>query len=328
MTLNLNQLRGVNPVYTKFAQGYVPTGNPVADFIAPAVKVPTRAGNIVTFGKESFAIENTKRAPGSTIQRISPEYSFKEYSVQQDALAATVYAEHLQETSAVNMQGLEIAAVRQVLDKLELGREKAVLDLVKNPANYESTCTGSGSKKWGAVDSDPLADILKAKNAVRAQIGAMPNSMVVSPKVYNALISHAKIQAHYSPTTSDVLDDSMIARYFRLSRGLRVAERVQLDRSTGKMLDLLDEEAILFYAPPAASAGTLSGAGNPFSRFDMSFAYQYVLDGYPSVANFEFERNTQSWVAPVIYENTPVISGVGATGKAGGGFLFTNLLTP
>lgn len=327
MTMNLDQIRGVNPVYTKFAQGYVPMGMSVAEFIAPTVQVPTRSGKIVTFGKQSFAIENTRRAPGSNIQRVTPEYSFTDFTVQQDALAATVHAEYVQEASAVDMPGLELAALRQVLDKLNLGREKAVIDLVSNPANYEASCTGTVTTKWDASGSTPLEDILDAKEAVRAQIGATPNSMVVSPKVYNALIRHPEIASHYAPTTSQVLDDTMISRYFRLSRGLRVAERVVLNPDTGLMVDLMDEEALLFYAPPSQSKGSLSGSGNPFSRFDMSFAFQYVLQGYPRVDNFVFERNTQSWVAPVIYENTPVISGLGATGKAGGGYLFTNLLT-
>lgn len=327
MGMTLNQIRGINPVYTKFAQGYVPMGRTVSEFIAPSVNVPTRGGKIVTFGKQSFAVENTRRAPGSTIQRVTPEYSFQDYKVYQDALMAVVTAEEREEATASDMPGLELAALRQVLDKLDLGREKAVIDLVTNPANYEASCTGTVSTKWDLPESNPLEDVLDAKEAVRAQIGANPNSMVVSPKVYKALLKHPDIVDHYSQTTSEFPDEEMIARYFRLSRGLREATQVILDPATGLMRDLMDEEVLLFYAPPGVSSGTISGLGNPFTRFNMSFAYQYVLKGYPKVSNFEFERDTQAWSAPVLYENTPVLAGLGATGKAGGGFLFTNLLS-
>jgi len=327
MSLNLKQVRGIDPIFTKFAQGYIPQGAMVAEFIAPTVPTPVRAGQVVTFGKDSFAIEETKRTPGSNILSYTPQYDFTGYSLTQDALAASIPIEHVEESEAVGLNGLQLSAIRVVLDKLALGREKAVIDLISDSSLYETSCTGTVSTKWNAANSTPLADVLAAKEAVRAQIGAMPNSMVVSPKVYNALVNNDEIKSHYNPTTNEMLDDTMLARYFRLSRGIRVAERVYLDETTGLLADLMDEEALLFYAPSAQSLGSMSGSGNPFSRFDMSFAYQYVLEGYPKVKKFMFNEDNQTYTAPVIIEQSPVLTGLGATGKVGGGFLFTDLLT-
>ena len=57
---------GVDPILTTLAQGYMLPETNIANFIAPVVDTPTRAGRTLRFGKEAFAISDYRRAYGTT----------------------------------------------------------------------------------------------------------------------------------------------------------------------------------------------------------------------------------------------------------------------
>lgn len=63
--LNLKDSFGnVDPILTTLAQGYNLPEQSIANFIAPVVSTPTRAGRILRFGKEAFAVGDYRRAYG------------------------------------------------------------------------------------------------------------------------------------------------------------------------------------------------------------------------------------------------------------------------
>ena len=66
--MNLQQTyAGVDPILTTLAQGFMLPATNIANFIAPVVDTPTRAGRILRFGKEQFAINDFRRAYGTNI---------------------------------------------------------------------------------------------------------------------------------------------------------------------------------------------------------------------------------------------------------------------
>ena len=52
----------VDPILTTLAQGYMLPETNIANFIAPVVDTPTRAGRTLRFGKEAFAVIDFKRS--------------------------------------------------------------------------------------------------------------------------------------------------------------------------------------------------------------------------------------------------------------------------
>jgi len=324
--LNLKQTRIIDPVLTQLAHGYQNPVPGVADFIAPPVSVSTRAGQVMMFGKEEFAIKPTRRSPGANIKRTTAAYSTKLFSLYQDALGVEVPYEHIEEADAANMPQLQRLALNQVLSQLMLSNEAEVLEMATNPANFESALTSSVSTKWDAAGGDPFADIMAAKEAVRSQSAVYPNSMVLSPKVYYALQQNSTIRSQFQPTTSRVVGLDDLAAYFGLSRGIRVAEKVKL-ATDGTFADLIGDIALLFYAPNN-QLGTGSLAANSSASMGVpSFAYTYTHRNYPVVTPFRNDDDRRVIVADVLYEHSPVITGIGATGKAGAGYLLTDCLT-
>lgn len=324
--LNLKQQRIIDPLLTNLAHGYQNPVPGVASFIAPPVSVMQRAGQIIKFGKESFAIRNTRRAPGAHILRSTVEYSPTTYNLYQDALGVEVPFEHIEEAEAANLPVLQQISLNSVLDQLLLKWEDEVIEIATNPANFEASLTSTPATKWDAEGSDPLKDVLDAKEAIRSQSAVYPNSMVISPKVFHALQTNAEIRDNFQPTTSRVMMLSDFASYFSLSRGIRVAEKVKLAED-GSFVDLMEAEVLLFYAPTGTPNAGLSARGTMMNRGIPSFMYSYTLNNYPIVTPFRNDLDRRVIIADALYEHQPVITGVGATGKAGAAYLLTDVLT-
>jgi len=56
-------------------------------FIAPVVDTPTRAGRILRFGKEQFAINDFRRAYGTNIPYVQSRYDSEPYALEQEVVA-------------------------------------------------------------------------------------------------------------------------------------------------------------------------------------------------------------------------------------------------
>ena len=323
--MNYSQIKLFDPVFTKLAHGYTNPRPSVADFISPRVPVPTRSGQIIKFGKEEFAVTDTKRAPGTNIMREGTSYTSDKFMLSQDALAAEVPYEFVEEANQVGLRNLQRLYLNKVLNKLMLGWEVEVLDLVTDQANFETSLTSTVTSKWDTT-SDPQSDIFSAKEAVRAQSAVYPNSMVIGPAVYNALITNDTIREQFKYTNAGSISLDMLAGYFGLTRGIRVSEQVK--EVNGGFVDIMPpKSALLFYAPPTVTTGTLSGSAVDADMGTPSFCYTYTHQEYPQVTPYREDPDRRVLVADVIHEHQAVITGIGQTGKAGAGYLLTNVLS-
>ena len=175
--LNTAQARIVDPVLTTVAQGFQ-NSEMVAPALFPIVPVNLRAGNIITFGRESFMLYNSQRAPGENTKRVRFGYAGSPYSLVDYSLEGLVPVEIEQE--AANGPGIDLgsSAVNDVQAIMALRHEKACADIARTVGNYAAPnrATLSGTSQWsdyGAV-SDPIEDVQDAISAVRsATVGAV-----------------------------------------------------------------------------------------------------------------------------------------------------------
>lgn len=324
--MNYSSIKLTDPVFTKLAHGYTNPRPSVAEFISPIVPVPSRSGKIIRFGKDEFAVSNTKRAPGTNIKREGTSYSADTFMLTQDALAAEVPYEYVEEANQVGLRNLQRLYLNKVLNKLMLGWEVEVLGLVTNPANFEVSLTNTVSTKWNAVGGNPQVDIFAAKEAVRAQSAVYPNSMVIGPAVYQALMTNANIREQFKYTTAGSVSLDMLAGYFGLSRGIRVSEQVK--EVDGAFVDVMPSDSVLlFYTPATTVTGSLSGTAVDADMGRPSFCYTYTHQDYPIVTPYREDPDRRVLVADVIHEHQAVITGIGQTGKAGAAYLMTNVLS-
>jgi hypothetical protein len=297
--LTTAQARVIDPILSTVAQGYR-NSELIGSALFPYVPVAQRGGTIITFGKEDFRLYSTGRSPGASTKRVQFGYSSGTYALEQHALEGMVPWEIMQEANAVPGIDLARLAVRKVQDIIALRLEKAMADLATTAANY-----GSGNKLtslssttlWSDLSaSDPISNIEDGKEAVRALIGRMPNTLILGPKTFKALRQHSKIIDRMKYTGRDVPTPEIMAALFGVQRVL-VGNAIYADASDA-FADVWGKVAVLAYTETAG----IADAGLP------SYGYTYRLNGMPMVEVPYNDRNAKSWLYPVTDEVKPVIA--------------------
>jgi hypothetical protein len=295
--------RVVDPILSSVAQGYR-NAELVGNMLFPYVPVNQRGGKIIAFGKEDFALYATQRAPGANTKRMQIGYSSSAYALESHSLEGVVPFELQQEASAVPGIDLARASVQKVQNIIALRLEKAQADLATTAGNYAAGNKNvglTGTTLWSDLtNSDPIANVETAKDAIRAATGRRPNVMIISASTFKSLRSHTKILARFQYTTSAVPTTDMLAALFGLSRVV-VGDSIYADAS-GAFVDVWGKTAVLAYT----ELGSLADMGAP------SYGYTYRLGGYPIVEVPYQDRNAKSWVYPVTDEVAPVIAGATA----------------
>jgi hypothetical protein len=305
--MNTGQARVIDPILSTHAQGYR-NAEYIGHLILPIAPIPTRGARILKFGKDSFRKMNTRRAPGAEYQRIQYGYASDPVALHQDALAASVAFENMEEATRVPGIDLASGSVNMVLDVIALGREMETAQLVRDPANYNANnkMALAGADKWSDPASDPHKDVQTAKEQVRRRIGRYPNLFTISPPVFNALSNHPKIKEQFKYTSSESITTAMLAKYLDVEE-IVVGKAVYLEDNAPDDADAKDvwgNDASLTYRPKG-------------SNYQVpSFGYTYRLKGYPMVMKPYADEETDSWVYKTKEEWAPVLSGMDA------GFLF------
>jgi hypothetical protein len=120
--------------------------------------------------------------------------------------------------------------------------------------------TASGPAAWSALSANPIEDILTLKRAVANQIGIRPNSAVLGTAVFDQLLTNQAILERIKYTTADSIDTDVLARYFGLERGLRVAEGRYL-ANDGSLLPVFPSNGILLFYSPNGPSDSIMPAG-------------------------------------------------------------------
>jgi hypothetical protein len=320
----------------------------IANFIAPVVDTPTRAGRTLRFGKEAFAVIDYRRAYGTNIPAVQSRFDSDPYALDQEVVAWELPEEVIENAgegpAQVDLRAIE---TRNAMSRLMNAYEVQVADAVSVLANYEPATANelglayatwtlyqadaaargmaTGPANWADAQSNPITDVLTWKRAVANNIGIRPNSAVLGTAVFDRLLTTEAILDRIQFTTADSIDTDVIARYFGLERGIRVAEGRQLADATGHLEPVFPENAVLlFYSPLGASDSVMPAGGA--SAATPAYAYTYQLTGTPAVRPEYHIRERRVVRAEITVERIVNITGLGATGQIGSGFYVADVL--
>ena len=307
MPLNHRETRlDVNPILTTVVQGYRDAAL-VGEALFPRIFVTTTGGQVLEFGKESFKEYYTKRAPGSSVKRMSFGYLGKPYALENHALETTVPRESQRDAETVPHIDIGKRASEMVMQIHLRTLEIAQAAIATNPANYDNqhkvALTGGG--KWTDPNSNPKKDIEDAKEAIRSTVGIRPNVLLLSAKAYSALKDHPRLIERYKYTTHETITTNMLTALFEVPK-IVVGESVYADENEN-FLDIWGNNAVLAYVPTS-----------PSSNGEPSYGYTYTMEGHPLVEEPYYENNVRSHVYGVTFERIPVLSGMTS------GFLIQN----
>jgi len=297
------QARVVDPILSTVAQGYR-NNEMVADALFPVVPVEQRGGKIIQFGREDFRAYSTGRAPGTNTKRVQYGYLGNPFALEAHSLEGSVPFEIMQEANAVPHIDMGRIAVAKTQNIILLGSEVAAAGIATNAANYgaNNKVTLAGTSQWSDYSgvSDPSKDIEAAKEQVRSQTGKRANTVVLSPKAFNATKQHPKILDRIKYTGRDSVTTDMLANLWSVAKVV-VGDAVY-ENTSGALADVWGSDVVVAYT----EIGTLADAGLP------SFGYTYRLRGYPLVETPYMDRSAKLWAYPVNDERSPVLAAAGA----------------
>lgn len=140
-----------NPVIRQYAQGVAASAiQPIADFLAPVVPVPTSVGRFKKYDSERrFRIPDTARALGGPATTLQFKPTDGTYQCQPQALDCPI--DNLEKLEAGELEDAVKDAAVSVAEIASLAHEKKVVDLAL-------AAVAATSKTWNS-SADPVADL-------------------------------------------------------------------------------------------------------------------------------------------------------------------------
>lgn len=295
-----SEARVADVVLTEVARGYQ-NASFVGNKLFPIVPVGQRGGKVIQFGKESFKLYSTGRAPGSTTKRIQFGYEGTDFTLKQDALSGVLPYENMEDANAVPGVDLGGATVMGVQDIIFLSREYQQAAIARNAANYgaNNKVTLSGTDQFSDPASKPGTVVKDAVESIRSQTGKRPTIALMGATVFAALQENPAILDRIKYTGRDSITTAMLAALWGVQE---VAVGDAIYDNDGTMTDVWGNDIVLAFAQTAG----VSNRGLP------SYGYTYRLRGYPMVEQPYYDRDAKSWIYPVTDEGVAVLAGADA----------------
>ena len=287
------QLLHLDKRLTNFAVGYS-NEEAIADQVLPGVASSKQSDKFYVFNKEGFIPESDDlRAPGSAAHEIpGATFSTSPFFTQEHALEIGVPDEEKQNADDLNPQS---SATDLVVDRLIVGREKKVADLIRTTGSYASghTTTLSGSNQWSdASGGDPLGVAKTARDTIHGKTGRKPNVMWMGYQVFSSLAVNTKLEAKIRTTTDQFVTLDLMKRAFEVEVIL-VGSMIYntANQNATESLDYVwGKDAGFLYQPNAANLTSRLPA------FGRTFWWDYNMGGRKPVERYRDEKRIRDIV--------------------------------
>lgn len=212
-------LAHIDVMLTNISVGYEMEDG-VGDRLFPTVRVSKQSDKYYIFGKESWGLppEGDDRAPGAVSNELpGVKLSEDSYFATEHALHMFVHDEERENADAPLNPDRE--ATELTTQAIQLGREKAIKDLVLDSTNYPAShvVTLSGTSQWNDyVNSNPIADIKTGRNKLRTTIYRAPNIAIIPWEVMTELEDHPDFIERIKYSQRGVVTEELIATLFNI----------------------------------------------------------------------------------------------------------------
>lgn len=294
MNSRLDNLRIVDPILTNLAAGYSPS-HLIGQYLFPTVKVKSQKGRVPIFGKDSFVLRDSNRAIRSNSNRIpTMDFETVEFALQERDLEVAM--DYLEEMETYDLLQYEQKLVTDLLNILELEKEKTIADYVQNQDNY-----GSNNKLVLDANSNfagggsPKTIIQDAIEQLRRQISRKPNLMIVGVETYNLLINHTDLNYPLTNIGKISGDLQVLKEAFGIKNILVGQSVYSNDGRTFQ--DIWEDNIILAYVDQSQNK----------SQYNPSYGYIFQRDGMPEIDSYyenggkvKIIRATDNWAMKVV----------------------------
>lgn len=162
----------------------------IADQIAPIVSVAKQTDTYPVFSRfEAYAVEDTRRSPGTEAKKITRSVSSGAYRAENYALAADVTVEDAANMDAAYRYELDEGKARYLLGKLGLDYEKRVISLAVVTASVGTVFVCNSAWSGAAAGAgDAVSQIFQMKEYIKQTTGTWPNKMLLGWRAHTRLM--------------------------------------------------------------------------------------------------------------------------------------------
>lgn len=249
----------------------------IGDVIFPRVPVQHQSNLYRTYDRDDwFRVEAQERAPstetvGGGWRMSTDNYNCRVYGFHKDLDDPT-------RANADSDLNLDRDATEYVTRQLALKQEKLWVDTYFQPSVWGTTILGvTGTptpgaevKQWSSSGSTPIEDIATYTMAMAKATGFRPNTLILSPQAYTALVNHAEILERIKYTERGIVTTDLLASLFNVGRVLIPWGIINTapEGVAGVYTFMFNADALLLYAAPRPSL------------LAPSAGYTFVWNGY------------------------------------------------
>jgi len=271
----------VDQVLTNVALGYRPEGM-IADLLFPKVLVPKQSSFYSIFSRaDILRIEDDKRAPGTEANKIVRSISSGTYFANNYALDSEVYIEDKANMDPLFLQKLYNGRTTFLMDKLMIGWESRIANLVNNTSNVGSSSAVSSS--WmDSENSDAFGDVNTALDNVQDTTGIRPNRLAMGLTSWRLLRRNTGVinKIFGNNNGGGLPSKAMIADLFEVEQILVGAsyKNTANEAQAENLTNIWAPNVLAYYAP-----------SNPtIDRPSFGYSFRWVQ---PGLANMVVERH-------------------------------------
>ncbi|EER48043.1 hypothetical bacteriophage protein [Actinobacillus minor NM305] len=240
MSNTLANKRIQDPVLTTLAQGYH-NAEMICETLFPVVEIEKEAGKIPQFGRLAFRLSSTVREVHGDSNRLTPE-DITSLNVELEEHDLEYPIDYREENEA--SYKLKEYALSVVQDRITLGREAKVAELVQNPDNYDKENVIQLTSK--SEKENPLLIIDKGIDTVASTIGRKPNVCVIAKDVWVVLKQNQELIERIKYTRTGILTPEVFAEMIGVET-VKIGGAMQ--EHEGKLKPLWSDSIILAYVP-------------------------------------------------------------------------------
>jgi hypothetical protein len=245
----------IDSILTNISIGYMNAEkNYVASQVFPMIPVSKQSDKYFTYTKGDWFKDEAQ------VRADSMESEGSGYGLSTDNYSAKVYAFHKDigdqtRKNADNPINLDEDAVRFVTQRLLIRREiQFASDFFKTGVWSTDKVGGTDFTQWSDFTaSDPIEDVENGKEAILSVTGYMPNTLLLGYQVFRKLRNHPDIIDRIKYTSSDVVTEQLLAKYFEVDKVLvaRSIKNTGKEGQTDSFAFNFGKSALLCYANPS-----------------------------------------------------------------------------
>ena len=220
----------------------------VASRAFPQVQVQKQSDRYFVYDQADFFRDQVQRRADGT------QSAGTGYSLSTASYSAEVYALHKDigdqtRANADDPLDMDMDATRFLTQQMLIRQEVEWASAAFNTGIWGTDSTPG--VLWDAANSTPIANIETGKNAVLTATGYVPNTVIMSYKVFSALMDNADIVDRIKYTSVESVSEDLLARLFNVDRVLIMAGtyNTAANGATASYSQIGDKDVLLCYTP-------------------------------------------------------------------------------